>query len=163
MAWAGGTLPEGFQIHHLNILNDQVKVIAEAYATDTGAFHQVSMAKLYEFATNPTSKKIAPLEKKHMQLWIGKKVFVITPPKAEKPLLYTTASDLIVRWADRSILDAEQQLHRVLVPIIPAGTMVNITGIDPICDTTDKDSWVCQDLRKEIILIAHGLPTNTAC
>ena len=60
------------------------------------------------------------------------------------------------------MLDGDEQLQRTLVPLIPAAAMVNITGVTSACDTDDSDSWMMQDLRQELLLIAHGLQSPHA-
>jgi hypothetical protein len=88
---------------------------------------------------------------------MGTQIFAIMPPKGGRPLLYTPASTSMVRWGDPAVLDKDEQLHKVLVPMIPMDVQAKLTSLEPIVEGgTTKYDEMHRDLRHDIMVMAHA-------
>ena len=102
-----------------------METVAAAYKTDTQPFQKIDLKTVYAVATGELTD-ISRLEQDKVQAWLGKQIFAIAPRGSVTPLLYTPASASMMRWGDPAVLDEDEKLDRVLVPIdiIPHGAKV---------------------------------------
>ena len=129
--------PPNFTVQHLHLDAAGTKALADAYNTDTQRFHKLHMSTVYSVATGDTDG-LEPLVKEQVNAWMGKQIFAIMPPKDDRPILYTPASTSIMRWGDPAVLDKDEQLHEVLVPMILADVKAKFTSLEPIVEGHHK-------------------------
>ena len=148
--------PPNFTVRHLHLDAAGTEALADAYSADGQKFHKLQMRTVYAVATGNTDG-LEPLVKDQVNAWMGKQIFAIMPPKGDRPLLYTPASTSMVRWGDPAVLDKDEQLHKVLVPMIPMDVQAKLTSLEPIVEGgTTKYDEMHRDLRHDIMVMAHA-------
>ena len=148
--------PPNVTVRHLHLDAAGTKALADAYNTDTQRFHKLDLSTVYAVATGNTDG-LEPLVKEQVSAWLGKHIFAIKPPLGDQPLLYTQASTSVIRWGDPAVLDKDEQLHKVLVPMIPEDVKAKLTSLEPIvAGGTTKCDEMHRDLRHDIMIMAHA-------
>ena len=118
------------------------------------------MKPVYAVATGELNN-ISRLQQEKVQTWLGKQIFEIAPRGSVTPLLYTPTSASMMRWGDPAVLDEDEKLDRVLVPIMLYNARVRLTALERIVDdnSTGKEGAnskdLNRDLRHEIMTVAH--------
>ena len=163
------TGPPNFETRHLKQLSDvDVETIAAAYKTDEQPFQKIDLKTVYAVATGELNN-ISKLQQEKVQTWLGKQIFAIAPQGSMTPLLYTPAPASMMRWGDPAVLDEDEKLDRVQVPIIPYNAQVRLTTLERIVDddSTGKEGAnsedLNRDLRHEIMTVAHCMRAAAPC
>ena len=169
------TIPKGHIVQHLQMSTKDAEIVSAAYKQDMALFHGVTISEIHSVINpNPAQRPhdVPNLHREKITPWAGTQFFALEVPGCGVKLLYTPASCQVLSWGTTSSID----FSRTLVPVIPAGAMVQISALEPIVAAADSvpanethpvppgmrfggdtQHYMLHDLRRDIVLCCHDI------
>ena len=130
----------------LKLTSDQWLAIAEAQQHCLKVtFNSVTLADIYKALHQAVPKLIA----KRIAIWSASGRVALVQSK-------DMTAPIVVMNSSASVLDSDDELSRLMVPVLPAKVMIQVTGAPRLFGADESTpEWLLHDLRLDLLLFVH--------
>ena len=113
------SVPEGYVVSSLTLTADDVAKVHEALLADDSPYLSVPLHDIFKVVSKIDIDSVPRMHRAKITPWAGVRFFAITPPDADKPVLYAPTSFQVIHSDEH---DSLSDPTSTLVMVIPKGT-----------------------------------------